>query len=232
MRSITKGPEPACLVALRTTPGAVWSSVHGEQKAEIVARLYADQRGLCAYCMRRLTEPSTAAVRVEHWAPRHEADADPFAWRDLLGVCDGGGDGAPRAQQHCDRRKGGRSLSIHPARDRGLEQRILFHLDGRVNVNAPELRAQLIDEPGALSVLNLDAPKLVANRRAVVDALLDLRKRRPERLRAALARYREPDADGRLLEYAALGAQVLERWVAVEEKRRQHRGAAKRKRDR
>ncbi|MCA9491327.1 MAG: hypothetical protein KC621_15455 [Myxococcales bacterium] len=220
MRTIAKGREPSCLVALKTTSGSDWSSVHGDQKSEIVARLYADQHGLCAYCMRRLAAPTTAAVRVEHWAPRHEADADPFAWKDLLGVCDGGGDGAPPRDQHCDRRKGGRALSVHPARDADLEHRIRFRGDGRLADGIP--RDELVD------VLNLDHPRLIANRKAVIDAVLIVRRNHPDKLDAQLQRYREPGPDGLLPEYVTVALARLEKAAKAEAGRRQRVARAKR----
>lgn len=66
MLRIAKGPEPACLVALRTTPGASWASVSGAQRAEIGAQLF-DERGVSLQALvRRYTDPDAQGVLPEY----------------------------------------------------------------------------------------------------------------------------------------------------------------------
>jgi uncharacterized protein (TIGR02646 family) len=219
MLGIKKGKEPACMVALRTTPGAKWSSVGGKEKRQIVATLHTEQRGLCAYCMGALrlaavdqegnvSMPKGAAT-VEHWHARSDGGSD-FDWRNLLAVCDGGGEGVSPRDAHCDRRKQGRKLAIHPADGRtNVEQLLKFRGDGRVEM-AGAGADELYDDPdrSGRSMLNLNHPNLVASRKAVVDVVLAIRND-PKRVKVALARHSAKQ--GELPPFAQVGRIFLQR---------------------
>jgi uncharacterized protein (TIGR02646 family) len=88
--------------------------------ASVRAALHTEQRGLCAYCERRLRHADAAdhQTRVEHFHPQHGADANPkacrtasgtkdlskadTAWSNLLLCCNGK---VGRNDECCDRRK-------------------------------------------------------------------------------------------------------------------------------
>jgi uncharacterized protein (TIGR02646 family) len=160
MRRVRKGAPPPVLADLRRTPGATWASVHGDQKEQLRDVAVREQGGLCAYCNQVLRGDSTTTI--EHWRPRSDPATDEFAWEDMLAVCPGG---TPK-QPTCDRSRGKRPLTLHPARAvPDVEKIVRFRLDGQVNVDA-KYRHEVCE------VLGLDAPLLVLNRKEAVDALL------------------------------------------------------------
>jgi uncharacterized protein (TIGR02646 family) len=126
MRRIEKGNEPACLADLRNTPGADWTTVTGAQKQELRERSFAEQHGLCAYCMSSLpSPPSSATMTIEHFETRARIPARTFDWSNLLGVCLGDvgvkdGESDRRGRFHCDNYRGKlrpdeQDLGLHPA---------------------------------------------------------------------------------------------------------------------
>lgn len=169
MRFIQKGPPPSVIAELRRTPDASWAGVAGDQKEAMRAALRVEQRGLCAYCNRRL--PEGAKTSVEHWSARSDPQTDPFAWQDLLAVCEGLGEGPT-----CDRRRGDESLRLHPARrPPDVEVAVRFYKDGRLRPADAQV------EQECEQLLGLSDPVLVRARKEVANVVL-------ERLAAAQAR--------------------------------------------
>lgn len=190
MRRFEKGPEPEALRVLRRTPGASWSSVYGDQKAEIRAAALRDQQGLCAYCNRRV--PDDPTTKVEHWSARNTqgGSSDPFEWEHLLAVCPGSA-GAPQASQTCDTRRGNRTLVLHPARrPPDTDAAVRFLADGRATADSPALQFE-VDE-----VLGLNTALLRQSRKEAIDAALaKINETRPLPVadrRRALQRLLEP----------------------------------------
>jgi uncharacterized protein (TIGR02646 family) len=196
MLRIVKAGAPDCVRALRETPGADWGTVTGAQKAEMRAALLAEQGHLCAYCMGRI---EADACTVEHWRPRSAPDTDPFAWADLLAVCDGGGAGRDRRQTHCDRHRGDAPLQDHPAHPiRDVEKSVGYDPDGTIRAA----------DAGAL---NLNHATLVRNRAQVVSAMLaSLDRADATRLRQMLDRWGGA-VDTRRMPYAGIVVYFLSR---------------------
>lgn len=168
MLTVEKGPEPRSLAAYRSTPGARWDAISGAVKGEMRASLAAEQRGLCAYCQRRIRPDDLAdgvpTMQVEHWVARAAAEgaALELVWSNLLGVCRGrSGD-----QRHCDAARADAPLSLCPIVGRGLAPRdhLRYLGDGRVASDHPDAARDLV-------VLNLDAPNLRRGRREALDAV-------------------------------------------------------------
>ena len=57
-------------------------------KSEIKELLIQEQRGLCAYCMRRISPDIHS--RIEHWMPLSKDKEKAIDYANMLGVCDGG----------------------------------------------------------------------------------------------------------------------------------------------
>jgi uncharacterized protein (TIGR02646 family) len=57
-------------------------------KDDVKKILIHEQRGLCAYCMRRIRMDSHS--RVEHWMPLSKDKDRALDYNNMLGVCDGG----------------------------------------------------------------------------------------------------------------------------------------------
>lgn len=185
MRFILKNTPPPVIRTLRNTAGAGWTSVHGDQKSEMRKALHAEQRGLCAYCMRKL--PAASRTTVEHWKPRSAPTTDPFEWSDLLAVCEGKG-----KAHTCDRRRGDSPLTLHPARRvPDVEAIVSFRLDGRLVVQDGTY------EHDARTLLGLDDLLLTRSRKQAIDAVLQFLGSKPTqtKLRAALSRFTKPEGD-------------------------------------
>jgi uncharacterized protein (TIGR02646 family) len=115
-----KLPEPASLTAYRTAqPNGTWEQMqndpfYGGQQAyaEIKPTLVRGQRGLCAYCERRISSGladeelnmSRPRQRVEHFHPKSDVGGLinwALHWPNLWAVCTGGNQ-APPAGEHAD----------------------------------------------------------------------------------------------------------------------------------
>lgn len=212
MRFIRKGAPPDVIAELRRTPDATWQGVHGTQKERMRDALRIEHRGLCAYCNRRL--PPGDRATIEHWRPRSAPGTDPFAWPDLLLVCEGDAG----AERTCDKKRGARPLTLHPARrPPDVEQVVRCRADGRLHVDDESHRAELT------ALLGLDAPIVVKARKAAIDAVLGVALH-GRRLPRSLAVYQADEGD--LPPFPTLVLPWLRRRVAKEEAIRASRGRA------
>jgi uncharacterized protein (TIGR02646 family) len=163
MRTIAKGAEPASLMAHRQTPHCDYDNY--ADKEALRHALVTEQRGICCYCMGRIHN-GPLTMKIEHWRGQRRFRGDQLSYRNLLGACLGG-DGQPRALQHCDSRKGDRDLRWNPADPtHHIETRLRYELDGSIRADDAGFDAELGD------VLNLNLPRLKNNRKGVLDAIL------------------------------------------------------------
>ncbi len=209
MRTIQKGAEPATLTRHRQQPHADYDNY--ADKAALRQALVSEQRGLCCYCQSRI-RAAVEGMKVEHWQCQADNPARQLDYSNLLGACLGG-HGRPEREQHCDTRKGNSALCFsvcdpaHP-----IERQIRFLGDGRISADDAA-----IDE-AINAVLNLNLPRLVINRKAVLAAfqqrLQDGRRLDPAR---ELPRW-DCTEPGELPEFA----QVIVYWL----RKKQARAAA------
>lgn len=154
-----KGKSPKELDEAAATPGANWATGFHERDAvrEAVVR---DQRGLCAYCQRRITaddqhRPQLQRMKIEHWMPRSHpsagADAQ-FRWTNLLGVCSG----ASGRERHCDTHRGDATLFLHPVDGEGPDPRAHLHYEDNRTGNDR-------DKDGGIKVVSAKADDRVKN---------------------------------------------------------------------
>lgn len=161
MRTIQKGPEPATLTLHRQQPHSDYDNY--PDKAALRAALFVEQRGLCCYCQSRI-RATPEGMKIEHWQCQARHPARQLDISNLLGACLGG-QGRPEREQHCDTRKGNNDLCFsvcdpaHP-----IERKIRFMGDGKIHSDDTS-----IDE-AVNAVLNLNLPRLVSNRKAVLVA--------------------------------------------------------------
>jgi uncharacterized protein (TIGR02646 family) len=209
MRTIQKGPEPATLTQHRQQPHADYDNY--TDKAALRQALVAEQRGLCCYCQSRI-RATPDGMKIEHWQCQANHPGRQLDFSNLLGACLGG-HGRPKREQHCDTRKDNNDLCFsvcdptHP-----IERKIRFLGDGKISADDVA-----IDE-AINTVLNLNLPRLVRNRKAVLAAfqqrLQDGRRVDPAR---ELPRW-DGSQPGELREFA----QVVVYWL----RKRQARDAA------
>jgi uncharacterized protein (TIGR02646 family) len=161
MRTIQKGPEPATLTQHRQQPHADYDNY--ADKAALRQALVAEQRGLCCYCQSRI-RATPEGMKIEHWQCQADHPGRQLHFSNLHGVCKGN-EGQPIDRQHCDTRKGNNGLCFsvcdpaHP-----IEQHIRFLGDGTIKADDATI------DDALNAVLNLNLPRLVSNRKAVLEA--------------------------------------------------------------
>jgi uncharacterized protein (TIGR02646 family) len=220
VRTIEKGEEPACLAGLRREArriehdtgkpptGADWNP--RDCGARIRMALCDEQEGLCAYCMRRI-RPRGDEMKIEHFVARSDDPARMYHWDNLLGVCDGVLRGGPEGEAFvCDTARGDRPLHVNPAQPPPKPEDVF--IIGKAGVIEPKGDAAAAD----CATLNLNHPRLVAGRRAVID---DLRKRLrrddcAKAVRRLLETFSTPTRDG-LPEHARVAIEYLQRKLRV-----------------
>ncbi|AUX37758.1 MULTISPECIES: retron system putative HNH endonuclease [Sorangium] len=231
MRRIEKDREPSCLADLRSTPGADWSSVHGTQKQQMREYAFKEQRGLCAYCMSRLSEPpSDKGMKIEHFDARALSPERVFDWGNLLGVCMGGlgihgdpgeGGGDHRARYHCDTyrgyipRKEEQRLGLNPAAfPPDVSSMFSYTNQGEMRPAhglEPTMRASA---EAQIDRLNLNIRRLQRNREAVIGALRSEFRRKPPkvaRVKELLKHWSTPDGTGLLPPHCQAAVYYLEK---------------------
>ncbi|MBK1644457.1 TIGR02646 family protein [Thiocapsa imhoffii] len=161
MRTIQKGPEPASLTQHRQQPHADYDNY--ADKAALRQALVAEQRGLCCYCQSRI-RATPEGMKIEHWQCQADHPGRQLDFGNLHGACLGGR-GRPEREQHCDTRKGNNVLCFsvcdpaHP-----IERQIRFLGDGTIKADDADMDEALN------TVLNLNLPRLISNRKAVLTA--------------------------------------------------------------
>jgi|GEM_PF-3501434 len=205
MRRIEKAPPPSCIADLKTTPGANWSSVHGDQKKAMRGKLAEEQHGLCAYCMRRVPEDE---LRIEHYRSRATDPSQVFSWSNLLGVCEGdvGVQAASDAEAstpsadlrfHCDNYRGqiksvaAQELFVDPTRLVDPDKTFRYTLAGVIEPAQFVDGARLTEIETTIARLNLNIWRLKRNR-------AEVRKRVREWVAREFARRSDGDARGEL----------------------------------
>lgn len=192
----------------RQSEGATFSALPVEVKGLIREQLVEEQRSLCCYCQSRIRATSEG-MKIEHWQCQASHPERQLDFGNLLGACLGG-HGRPEREQHCDTRKGNNDLCFsvcdpaHP-----IEQKIRFLGDGTMKADNTA-----IDEALNL-VLNLNLPRLVRNRKAVLTAF----QQRLERGRRVDPARELPRWDGSELAELPEFAQVVVYWLRKKQER-------------
>lgn len=192
--------EPEALARYRKNyPRETWE--HFRRRArngyrEVKRQILQDQHGLCAYCEISIKlaqlESEVDDFRVEHFYPKgatqehgHNYHLD---WRNLLGVCHGGSQPCvPDAEQRysalkrdrsCDVPKGGKEISsliLNPLKIPG-NARIFRYAEhsGKILVDENSCPPRLLRKArSTIRELNLNAPRLMRMRLAVIEKLED-----------------------------------------------------------
>ena len=163
MRAIAKGSEPDSLRRYRAT-GGTYADFRDPEKQKLRESLVTEQRGLCCYCMCRISADSNA-MKIEHWQSQPRFPAQQLVYANLLAACLGG---QGHADRHCDTLKGNRDLMFNPANPLPkIESLIGYGLDGTISSQNTEFSSQLED------ILGLNIPKLVNSRKGTLDGVLD-----------------------------------------------------------
>lgn len=204
MRNIQKGREPHSLAEFRNSGGTDYEEYR--EKQDLRESLVTEQRGICCYCMQRI-HPNQDKMKIEHWHSQKRYPDEQVNYRNLLGSCNGG-KGYPPKLQHCDTRKGEADLSRNPANSyHNVEHFIRYLPDGRIESRNTRFDTELN------TVLNLNHPLLVANRKKILDAFIQQLPPKGPLLEAALLHWLNDwngtKNSGQLREYC----QVVVYWI-------------------
>lgn len=164
MRAITKGAEPACLAAHRAMEHSFYQNYQGKDALRVA--LVAEQRGLCCYCMRRISADRTT-MKIEHWHCQASYPQKQLQYENILGACLGGHGAKPEGQT-CDNRKGNQDLKWNPSNPaHDIEVHIKYRSNGEIRSDDPQFDGQLD------TVLNLNIAVLRNSRKSALDAVLE-----------------------------------------------------------
>ena len=164
MRAIKKGAEPASLTAHSSMSYSYYDNY--KEKDELRDALVKEQRGLCCYCMGRISS-EWGTMKVEHWRSQKRYPCKQLDYSNLLGACLGG-KGQKERFQHCDTYKKKKNLRWNPADPtHDIETLLLYTADGRIESDDAVFNTQLNE------VLNLNLSLLMAQRKLVLDAILE-----------------------------------------------------------
>lgn len=182
MRRIDKGSEPPCLADLRRDALRIEKESKKPPEAKdwnpstcvdpIRSALCHEQHFLCAYCTSRIKPrgyreelPHEGGMKIEHFEARKGHPRRMYDWDNMLGVCGGVYTMSSGPVYTCDKARETAALPIHPARrPPDPDEAFDFCANGSLEPRSEEAARML-------EVLNLNAPPLRANRRAVIDEL-------------------------------------------------------------
>lgn len=90
-------------------------------KSSIRHTLLKEQRGLCAYCMKRIFDDGSTTI--EHWMPLSESKDHALQYSNMLGVCHGGRRTGAEKQRVlcCDARKREGKITICPWKEEHIK---------------------------------------------------------------------------------------------------------------
>lgn len=203
MIKITKGREPSEWTEIRNTPGIRFEDA---PKDDLRQSLLKEQGGLCAYCMRRIVfnPGETTTTRIEHLKPRTQSIQEGKSWETLVYnnmvlCCDGDIDG--NGNFHCDRSKDDMNIGFNPFDQAVFDTISYSSKDGTIKSSNRDYDRDLNE------VLNLNHPRLEANRLAVIKGLvkeLGKRKWKKKDLVDKLHYYSSNTANGQLHAYCGV----------------------------
>jgi uncharacterized protein (TIGR02646 family) len=220
VRQIRKGEEPGELAAWRAAlrpRNAVppWDEFGDPPRGAVRERLAADQIQLCCYCTGAIANGN---YHIEHFKPRHPYRALTYRWKNLLASCESyrhpNVDGEiVETQRHCGEAKDDwfeEGVVVDP-QHRDVESWFRYPLSGKVAASKQLSDARIVHVEKTIIKLNLNAPSLVARRRALltlagVDAAAMTRDR-------WLEQYLNPHRDAYIQEFwPALSYNYQKHW--------------------
>lgn len=195
-RVYKRGKVPSLLAEYREMhPDETWEHFRRQCRdgyRQVKEQILKDQHGLCAYCEIQIKEAEHAEqaddFRVEHFHPKTDSSVRNYHldWRNLLGVCHGGSrpDVADPEQRYsifgkdrsCDVPKGSKELSEKILNPLKIPRRVrIFRYaehTGKMFVDKKTCpRVLYAKAANTIQELNLNAPRLMRLRKAVIEKL-------------------------------------------------------------
>jgi uncharacterized protein (TIGR02646 family) len=173
MRHIVKQKTPKVLLTYQSTPNATYEGFQG--KDDLRLALIKEQKGLCAYCMGRISNDWNSILKkykteIEHYKSQELHPSLHLDYTNMLGVCNGNAGNRP-ALLHCDKARPAQStLTITPL-SKNCENSIKYDSDGTIYSENEDFQRD-IDK-----ILNLNVAHLKLNRQRVQEDVVARMKR-------------------------------------------------------
>lgn len=203
MIKIDKGREPAEWTEQRNTPGITYETA---RKDALRQALLEEQGGLCGYCMRRVifVPGKVTDTRIEHLKPRTLSLAqgkpeETLAYSNMILCCNGNIDGSKSF--HCDVSKDETEIHFRPFDATAIATISYSSGDGSIK------SSNAVYDKDLNEVLNLNHPRLKANRRAVLIGLATEMGKNTwskSEIQHKLTYYRSRTSGGQLHEYCGV----------------------------
>lgn len=153
---------------IKNTPGIDYENA---DKTALRQSLIEEQGCICGYCMRRIKYVAGGVpdTRIEHLKPRSISIAqgrieETLSYANMILCCNGDIDGD--GNTHCDRRKSEQEISFTPFDDAFINTISYSSSDGRIKSSNEKYDEEFN------TILNLNHPRLAANRHKVLDGLI------------------------------------------------------------
>ena len=219
---IHRGKEPDSLLRYRKSfPEACYEELPAEPAKDIREQMWAEQNGLCAYCMCKLNSPHD--VRIEHYAARNPDGgsydaASTLNYKHMLGVCHGNSfwPGIKEEDKTCDAHRGNKLLTVNPY-DVTSVRKIRYSSDGYIFSEDKDINTDLNETLN----LNCAARSLPNNRmRVLLQTKNEIRKKCKDKshqvylaeLRRCYKRYTD---NKMLIPYCGIVIEWLERELKI-----------------
>ncbi len=197
MKYISKGDEPPIFADWKALANKDWQpsygSLSGEIKGAVKTALMQEQRYICCYCERRLTDEDS---HIEHFRPRTDPDIDPLDFANMLCSCQNRlKKGEPR---HCGNLKENwfqEDLLISPLKPK-CEAAFAYSGDGGMHASDPH------DDAARTTIqkLGLDIDKLRALRNYAIEPFLEPSLSDTD-FKVFISGYLQHDGDGMFPEF-------------------------------
>lgn len=161
---IKKGTEPRELLEFRSKPGATFDDFKNPGKEKLRISLLEEQGYICAYCMKKIHNDTF--TKIEHYQKRNSTNQ--LLYTNLLAVCDGNEHHKGKYRKcdlTCDSFKGDAILTIDPCKILHINSIRYDFVSGKISSIVPQYDNDLIH------VLNLNNPRLLDNRKAVLNQI-------------------------------------------------------------
>ena len=169
MIKITKRKEPRELRQHRLQKFSSYSNMPKNVKKKVLESLIAEQGGLCAYCMCRISDCEENCATIEHCEPQSLSPEKSLDYDNMVAVCNGNRDHHSPEEKTCDARRG--SLSIDKQSMKFLNvfdarklEVIEYKSDGTIFSKNPDADEDLNYRLN----LNCEARQLIENRKAAL----------------------------------------------------------------
>ena len=214
MIHIQKHSQPKKFVEfLQQNKNAHFDDMPSDVKQILRDSLLKEQGYLCAYCMSKIDDQHT---KIEHYEPRNKENE--LNYKNLLAVCEGNFSGNDEKHQHCDTKKGNKTLEIDPKNKYHISQ-ISYKPNGTIYSRNEKINYDL----NVTLNLNDDEGYLKNNRKEALSALLKKIKQIKDKvknknaileyLKKTLNFYTSLDEKGELQPYCGILIEYLEKKI-------------------